>query len=186
MQERDCWQESSIGTATSFKLADFHFRSSSSQSAASSHSSLTPSGREFDLSANSSQSSLEPATPSTSGLASGVLTADFFPYKGMNTSPTTPPSANGQRWRMENLAGSLVLSISKSQTRMTSYKTVTPARSKRITQLIGNMVAVDLQPFSMVEDKGFRELLELLAPGYKVPCRGTIKSRVDLLMPEMC
>ena len=41
------------------------------------------------------------------------------------------------------------------------------------------MIAVDRQPFSVVEDRGFRNLLGILAPLYTVPCQKTITARTD-------
>ena len=41
------------------------------------------------------------------------------------------------------------------------------------------MIAVDRQPFSVVEDQGFRNLLGILAPLYTVPRRKTITARSD-------
>ena len=38
-----------------------------------------------------------------------------------------------------------------------------------ISKRIGEMIAVDLQPFSIVEDSGFRHLLALLEPRYTLP-----------------
>lgn len=39
------------------------------------------------------------------------------------------------------------------------------------TRKIAKMIAMDNQPFSLVEDRGFRELLEYLEPRYEVPSR---------------
>ncbi|XP_011693738.1 PREDICTED: uncharacterized protein LOC105453459 isoform X2 [Wasmannia auropunctata] len=49
----------------------------------------------------------------------------------------------------------------------------------KITNAILYMIAVDRQPFSIVEDKGFRSLLSIVAPLYTVPCRKTITKRMD-------
>jgi hypothetical protein len=47
------------------------------------------------------------------------------------------------------------------------------------------MIAVDLQPLSMVEDKGFRQLIQLLVPQYVIPSRGCIRKRIELLHSNM-
>ncbi|KAJ8913244.1 hypothetical protein NQ315_012862 [Exocentrus adspersus] len=49
-------------------------------------------------------------------------------------------------------------------------------RRKKITEQIALMIARDLQPFSFVEDEGFRSLLHTLDPNYIVPCSKTIKN----------
>jgi len=45
------------------------------------------------------------------------------------------------------------------------------ARLDEISEAITMMMALDLQPFSFVHDRGFRRLLSLLAPGYCIPNR---------------
>ncbi|XP_008551872.1 zinc finger BED domain-containing protein 6-like [Microplitis demolitor] len=44
---------------------------------------------------------------------------------------------------------------------------------QEIDQLIMEMIAIDLKPFSWVEDRGFRNLLRKLSPDYEPPCRTT-------------
>ena len=39
------------------------------------------------------------------------------------------------------------------------------------------MVVIDYIPLSIVEGEGFRNLMEIVAPDYTVPCRNTIRSR---------
>lgn len=42
-------------------------------------------------------------------------------------------------------------------------------RSKDVHYLIGEMIAADLQPFSVVSDLGFQRLLKKIAPNYSIP-----------------
>ncbi|KAK0145706.1 Zinc finger BED domain-containing protein 1 [Merluccius polli] len=44
-------------------------------------------------------------------------------------------------------------------------------RAKRITKSIGKFIAMDLRPYSVVENEGFREMVHTLEPRYKIPCR---------------
>lgn len=44
-------------------------------------------------------------------------------------------------------------------------------RAQQITRAIAIMIAKDFQPYSIVKDKGFRNLLNLLEPRYKIPSR---------------
>lgn len=53
------------------------------------------------------------------------------------------------------------------------------AKYDRITDAIAYFIAVDNRPFYAVEGKGFRHLMKQLAPLYKVPCRETIKAKID-------
>ena len=43
--------------------------------------------------------------------------------------------------------------------------------SLKITQYVAEMIALDNQPFSIVEDNGFKRLVEVLEPRYKLPSR---------------
>lgn len=44
-------------------------------------------------------------------------------------------------------------------------------RAQAISTAIGSMIALDCQPFSVVEDEGFKRLIKLLAPKYVLPSR---------------
>ena len=44
-------------------------------------------------------------------------------------------------------------------------------RSMEITRLIGNMMALDNQPFSVVEDVGFKRVIRYLEPRFQIPSR---------------
>lgn len=56
------------------------------------------------------------------------------------------------------------------------------ARSEHITNLIAEMVALDMQPVSIVEDDGFfRQMKYQTEPGSEIPCRATVSSRVSKL-----
>lgn len=45
------------------------------------------------------------------------------------------------------------------------------SKSKQITEAIAKMFIMDFQPFSLVEDQGFRRLIRVLEPRYELPCR---------------
>ena len=44
-------------------------------------------------------------------------------------------------------------------------------RAQRVHRLIGEMIAIDTQPFSIVENEGFTNLLKALEPRYSLPSR---------------
>lgn len=67
--------------------------------------------------------------------------------------------------------------------RATKFKGTDP-RAKRITKLIGQMMCFDLQPLSVVENKGFRKLLNHLEPRYTIPTLKTFSKRVLVEMYE--
>ncbi|KAJ8865556.1 hypothetical protein PR048_033076 [Dryococelus australis] len=55
-------------------------------------------------------------------------------------------------------------------------------RANDITLQIGKMICWDLQPFSIVEDRGFRALMKHLQPLYTIPSRNYFATKV---IPEM-
>ncbi|XP_071056773.1 E3 SUMO-protein ligase ZBED1-like [Onthophagus taurus] len=48
-----------------------------------------------------------------------------------------------------------------------------------ITNSILFMICKDMQPFSIVESEGFRQLMKLVVPQYKIPSRQTLTRRLD-------
>ena len=47
---------------------------------------------------------------------------------------------------------------------------------------IGKMIVLDNQPFSVVDDKRFNKLMNLLQPQYQLPCRKYI---IAVIIPDM-
>lgn len=64
----------------------------------------------------------------------------------------------------------------------TTLKMTATSNKKKIDKYLTMMIATDFQPYSIVEDKGFRKLVEILNPGYKLPSRQKIRYE---LMPEL-
>ena len=54
--------------------------------------------------------------------------------------------------------------------------------ARRIHEAIALMIAADVQPYSVVEDAGFKNLLHILEPRYKVPSRKFFSTKI---LPEM-
>lgn len=55
-------------------------------------------------------------------------------------------------------------------------------RATKIDSLIAEMICLDLQPISIVEDEGFLKLLNHLEPRYNVPSRKTFSSKILINM----
>jgi len=55
-------------------------------------------------------------------------------------------------------------------------------RAQRVHRLIGEMIAIDTQPFSVVENKGFINLLSALEPRYSLPSR---KYMTETVLPRI-
>lgn len=58
-------------------------------------------------------------------------------------------------------------------------------KSEKITYAIMCMVCKDNQPLSIVEDKGFVHLMNVVAPNFKIPSREEISRRIFLLYDSM-
>ena len=54
--------------------------------------------------------------------------------------------------------------------------------SLKITRYVAEMIALDNQPFSIVEDNGFKQLVEVLEPRYKLPSR---RYFTEVAIPDM-
>ncbi|KAG7463116.1 zinc finger BED domain-containing protein 1-like [Solea senegalensis] len=53
-----------------------------------------------------------------------------------------------------------------------------------VDEAVVNMIIKDSQPFSVVEDVGFRELMHLMDPNYILPSRKALKAMVDIKYQE--
>ena len=79
-------------------------------------------------------------------------------------SETSSSSSNDKKTASQNT----------SQVKMHSFvhsKVLNIDKQKKIDRLVANMIIKDLQPFTIVEDTGFRELMSSLEPGYKLISR---------------
>lgn len=59
-----------------------------------------------------------------------------------------------------------------------SYLDSDSEKSKALTNAIARMMALDLQPYSIVEDVGFRSVLKVAEPKYKIPSRSTFSRKM--------
>ncbi|KAG7526985.1 zinc finger BED domain-containing protein 4-like [Solea senegalensis] len=60
----------------------------------------------------------------------------------------------------------------------------TGSRKAMVDEAVVNMIIKDSQPFSVVEDVGFRELMHLMDPNYILPSRKALKAMVDIKYQE--
>ncbi|KAK3888619.1 hypothetical protein Pcinc_007344 [Petrolisthes cinctipes] len=67
-----------------------------------------------------------------------------------------------------------------SQTSMLKFlpKGMTPLRQNMIDEELAKMIAKDFQPFSVVEDKGFKNYCLALNPSYVLPARKTLSQKI--------
>jgi hypothetical protein len=80
-----------------------------------------------------------------------------------------------------------VTAIGESQTNCTQnaiYFDSNSVRAQKLTEAIARMIALDLQPYSIVEDVGFRSLLNITEPRYIIPSRSTFARNIVPRMYE--
>lgn len=80
----------------------------------------------------------------------------------VNPEPPKPSSSGQQQQSIEDSLNKLPSGSEKA---------------KRITRSIGQFIAKDLRPYSVVENEGFRNLLYNLEPRYVIPSRKTITEK---------
>ena len=67
-------------------------------------------------------------------------------------------------------------SVDKKQSFMSCFRKCSVIHANKITELISEVVVRDLRPLSIVEDQGFKQLLNYIEPNYRVPSRPHITS----------
>lgn len=72
----------------------------------------------------------------------------------------------------------------RKQMTMTNFvqRPITMSKSKAIDQQLVKMIVKEYHPFSVVEDKEFRNLIQMLNPNYIIPSRKTV---TQSLLPQM-
>lgn len=56
--------------------------------------------------------------------------------------------------------------------------------NSNILKYICDLIILDLQPFSIVEDNGFRSFLKFAFPNFETPCRNTIRNKIEKIYNE--
>ena len=97
-------------------------------------------------------------------------------YSELKKSKETTPLKPTRKRRLEQQ-----LSLEDTQ-ELSKPWDINDARSQRVHKRIGEMLAVDCQPLSMVEDIGFKRVLQSLEPRYKCPSR---KYYTDTIIPRI-
>lgn len=105
----------------------------------------------------------------------------LFQSAPRNDEPEPGPSTSRDNREVQQSTQPLEEKIQEStkkkttpvQTSLTMFtkKPMNIAREKKINDLILKLIVKDLQPFSVVEDSGFRDLISYLEPNYKMPSR---------------
>lgn len=111
----------------------------------------------------------EESTKSTSasGTASTVAVSS-------DTASTSSASTSGTSTSVQRTRQSQITSFVRTP--------IGPVRQSKVDEELVKMIALDLQPFSVVDDTGFRRLLKALDPSYVLPNRKTIS---NTLVPQL-
>lgn len=81
-----------------------------------------------------------------------------------------------------NTAVASIDNVKKTKTQPTLGKVMGKEKNEVTTRFITEMMALDDQPFSMVENIGFKRMMKRVDPGYKIPNR---KYFSDTSLPEV-
>lgn len=112
-----------------------------------------------------------------SAVTSSVKDVDFADIvnKGASTSSATSMCSNTeakQRSQQQPNVGDLFCNIK-------SITSTEGTKHKKITEAILNFIILDHKAFSVVQGKGFQQLMKEVVPLYKIPSNETFKKRVD-------
>ncbi|XP_058799068.1 E3 SUMO-protein ligase ZBED1-like [Phymastichus coffea] len=106
---------------------------------------------------------------------------------------TTEPSENHDASSSSSLSAS-TLSFTESQEyhiprkrqrRNDGSGLCSAQRQEVITEATAKLIATNLLPISLVSTSGFRDFMDVLEPGYKVPCEKTILRRLECYFEEV-
>ena len=87
---------------------------------------------------------------------------------------------NNKRRKPQSIQPTLQATIDKSQ----KY-TANCQRQKRLDEALVEMVAIDMQPSTLVEDKGFNKFVSLLDPKYQLPSRRNLMRKLLVKYDEV-
>ncbi|KAK9405637.1 Zbed4: Zinc finger BED domain-containing protein 4, partial [Crotalus adamanteus] len=103
-------------------------------------------------------------------LAAIATTRAMLPTSSKSNGPVLTPSALPQCWTKQKSPG----------------KRQAGPKPSEVTRAIAQMMTLDDQPFSMVEEAGFQHLLKLLAPSYKIPSCTTFSRQIVPSLYQAC
>lgn len=105
-------------------------------------------------------------TPETATTSASTST-DPGSTSSTTTTTTTraPPPQQGRQSRQSSMQAFI-------------RRPIQPIQQSKVDEALVKMIAMDFQPFSIVEDRGFRSYTQALDPTYVLPSRGTISKRM--------
>lgn len=124
----------------------------------------------------------QPTWISTASFTATTATTELAVSVSNEEKGISADQSSGMCLNVETALPSQSARKQQSQQKLTSYvvRPTTVARQKRLDSLLLKMIVSDFQPFSVVEDKGFREFVTALDPSYAIPSRWIVTK--DLLV----
>ena len=95
-----------------------------------------------------------------------------------SASASTPPVVAAATGSTPHASGTHKPTATQSSISQFISKAMTPARQNIVDEELAKMIASDFQPFSIVEDKGFRSFTQALNPMYVPPSRKTLSQKI--------
>lgn len=111
-----------------------------------------------------------------------VATASTKTIKPVETTSVDPDQREVQINPQPSTSCNKRRKIQQSSLTQFISRPISLTRQQKINNSILTMIYTDLQPFSIVTDKGFQNLLHELEPAYKLPSRNTFK--ISLLLQK--
>ena len=115
------------------------------------------------------------------------LCSTVLKYTGNTTNMQTHlnrhhPAASKSSCATSPSSSSSKFEVVKKQTKITDSLAApygfNSAKSQHITNAVGQFLAVDMRPFSVIESPGFKQMVHALDPRYKIPSRTHFSEKV--------
>lgn len=99
---------------------------------------------------------------------------DILISTATTTRSSSPSSSESQSASCSSSKRAKTTSTS-SQPKLQSFLACNSVKKTQLTEKIAKMIYKDLQPFSIVEDDGFRDLMRTAEPRYVIPSRKSFR-----------
>ena len=126
------------------------------------------------------------STPCTTRGSSGLNIAISTTQAKAQISHATSVTASSSSQIMSHTRHSTYTQATLEQVGTFHAKVLSRQQSRKVTRLIAQLIAVGGAPFNLVEGEPFKQLMQALAPGYKVPSRTTFSRTVVPSLYSSC
>ncbi|XP_040190707.1 zinc finger BED domain-containing protein 4-like [Rana temporaria] len=126
------------------------------------------------------------STPCTTRGSSALDVAISTTQAKAQISHATSVTASSSSSHMSHTRHSTYTQATLEQVGTFHSKVLSRQQSRKVTRLIAQLIAVGGAPFNLVEGEPFKQLMQALAPGYKVPSRTTFSRTVIPSLYSSC